>query len=767
MSWILLLGLVLALGLAFLATLSRRVELARMRHGLDQRERMTRAGADTLLRHPVVDLSRCLGCGTCIAACPEQGVLELVHGQALVVNGARCVGHLACERECPVGAITVTVANLAERQDVPVVTAQLESLSAPGLFLAGEVTAHALIKTAIEQGTSAAREVARRLEREPLEREPAAEGEHALCIVGAGPAGLACALEAKRLGLAFLVLEQEAVLGGTVAKYPRRKLVLTQPVELPLHGLLGEGRTSFNKEELVALWYAIAREHELPIQAGVVYQGCEALEAGGFRVRTDRGELRARHVCLAIGRRGVPRKLGVPGEELPKVAYSLLDAKGFQGQRLLVVGGGDSAVETALALGEQPGSQVLLSYRREGFFRVRERNLARLAQAQAEGRLQLALESEILAIRPEAVEIEVREGAGRRRAWLENDRVFVMAGGTAPLELLTHSGVSCDPSLRPAAAPIVEQGTGLVRALGLGLLLAVGSLLWAMWNADYYLLPIEARPATEKHVWLRPGSGIGLAFGVIATALVAFNFLYLARRAGWRRLQWGSLRAWMTSHVATGILALLCATLHGAMDPRDTVGGHALLALALLFVTGAIGRYFYAYVPRAANGRELELEEVKHELERITGEWDASQQVFVERVRNLLEQIGERQWRSTFLGRVGALLAGQRALRKSLAALASEGRSQGIPTESLDAILGLARVAHRTSTAAAHLEELRALLSTWRYLHRWIAALMVLLLVLHVVYALTYSSVFVVGLVAGLIGGSVDGFVDGFVGGGS
>jgi thioredoxin reductase len=738
MSWILLLGLVLALGIAFLATLSRRAELARMQQGLAQRERTARAGAETLLQYPVVDLSRCLGCGTCVAACPEQGVLELVHGQAVVVNGARCVGHAACERECPVGAITVTVANLAERNDVPAVSAALESLSAPGVFLAGEVTAHALVKTAIEQGTAAAAEVARR-----LELAPAAEGEHELCIVGAGPGGLAAALEAKRLGLSFVVIEQEAELGGTVAKYPRRKLVLTQPVELPLVGPLGGGRTTFSKEELIALWLAIAREHELPIHAGLTYLGCDPQADGGYLVRTSGGEVLARHVLLAIGRRGTPRRLGVPGEDLPKVAYSLLDARSYQGRRVLVVGGGDSAVETALGLAEQPGNQVVLSYRRDGFFRVRERNLERLQEAHATGRLQVTLGSEVRAIHPGAVDLELSDRGARRVTRLPNDEVFVLAGGTAPLELLAGSGVSCDPALRPAAAPVVEQGTGLVPALGIGLGLAFGTLLFALLHADYYLLPIEARPASEKHLLLRPGSGVGLFFGFGASALVLANLLYLARRAGWPGMRWGSLRTWMTSHVATGILAVLFATLHGAMDPRDTVGGHALLALAFLFVTGAIGRYFYAWVPRAANGRELELEEVKAELARLTESWDAGQRAFVERVRATLEEeLAARQWRSSFLGRVAALLGGQRALRRRLAQLVAEARAQGIPEAKFRAILGLARVAHRTGMAAAHLEDLRAVLSAWRYLHRWIAALMVLLLVLHVVYALSYGAVF-------------------------
>jgi ferredoxin len=231
------------LGLAFLATLSRRAELVRMRRGLERRERAARGGPESLLQYPVVDLSRCLGCGTCVASCPEEGVLELVHGQALVVNGARCVGHAACERECPVGAITVTVANLAERGDVPVVTSELESVTAPGAFLAGEATAHALVANAIEQGRAAAAEIGQR-----LAASPAAADEHDLCIVGAGPAGLAAALEAQRLGLRYVVLEQEATLGGAVAKYPRRKLVLTRPLELPLHGTLAAaGRASPRK----------------------------------------------------------------------------------------------------------------------------------------------------------------------------------------------------------------------------------------------------------------------------------------------------------------------------------------------------------------------------------------------------------------------------------------------------------------------------------------------------------------------------------------
>jgi thioredoxin reductase len=763
MSWTVLVCIVVVLGLALALTLLRRAELRRMERAIRTRERAVRQGsAAAQLQHPVVDLSRCLGCATCVAVCPEDGVLELVHGQAMVVNGARCAGVAACERECPVGAITVTISKLEERTDVPVVDENLEAVGAPGLFLAGEVTAHALIKTAIEHGTAVADEVCSRIEAEP----PAEADVLDLCIVGAGPAGLACALEAKRRGLRFLVLEQEEHLGGTVAKYPRRKLVITQPVDLPLHGRLRSA--SYTKEDLIELWQGIAEEHELPVQGGQVLEAVDRDPAGGFVVRTRDHAFRARFVCLAIGRRGSPRRLGVPGEHLPKVAYALLDANSYQGRRVLVVGGGDAAAETALALAEQPGNDVVISYRKEGFFRVRAINEQRLEEAIAQRRLRVLLRSEVAAIHEDHVDLVVHQteaaeaaeaAAGARdpapaaraetallerarRIRVPNDDVFVMVGGTSPIQLLQRAGVSFDPKLRPPPAPLFEQGTGLARALGIGFALATLALLWALWHSDYYMLPAAERPAHEKHVLLRPGLGLGLGLGIAATVFVCVNLLYLVRRGARFGLRWGSLQAWMTSHVATGILALLCALLHGAMAPRDTPGGHAFWALVVLLVTGAVGRYFYACVPRAANGRELELGEVRARLARMSEEWDVGQRRFQERVRTeVLAIIEKKQWRTTFLGRALALLGMQRDVRRSLARLAEEGRREGVADEQIHEAVALARRAHRTALMAAHYEDLRAILATWRWLHRWVAALMVLLLAVHIVHALIYGAV--------------------------
>ena len=737
MSWAVLSSLVLLLGLT-LIVLVRRRELWRMREAVGARKAAVKAGAnEAQLQHPVIDLSRCLGCATCVAACPEENVLELIHGQAMVVNGARCQGISACERECPVGAITVTISNLDERDDIPAVNEGLEAVGSPGLFLAGEITAHALIKTAIDHGSAVGSAVAERVRTDEVANHEESQVLD-LCIVGAGPAGLACSLEAKRNGLNFVTIDQETSFGGTVAKYPRRKLVMTQPMELPIYGRFKE--KSYSKEELMSLWWRIASEQQLPIHGGEVFQGLEREEDGSYVVRTDNRSYVARNVCLAVGRRGIPRKLGVPGEDLPKVAYSLLDANSYQGRRLLVIGGGDSAVEAALALAEQPGNQVALSYRKETFFRVRPRNLERLQQAMSESRLQVFTNSQLLAVHPESVELAISSEQGSQAYALPNDEVFIMAGGVPPTDLLKSSGVSFDATSHGPSKAVEELGSGLLPALVVGFLLSLGALGWALFHGDYYGAPAGERAANLKHDFLRPSAGVGLWLGIASVSLIVVNLAYLVRRSSRFRFQWGSLQGWMTSHVATGILALLCAMLHGALAPRDTVGGHAYWALVVLLITGAIGRYFYAWVPRAANGTELALDDIKAKLGYMSEEWDQGYQQFRARVRSeILPLLETGQWHTSFFGRVSAMLGGQRRIKHLLADLANEGRAAGVPSRIVRRTLDTARQAHRSATIAAHYEDLRAVLNSWRYLHRWVAALMVALVVIHVAYALIYG----------------------------
>jgi thioredoxin reductase len=519
---------------------------------------------------------------------------------------------------------------------------------------------------------------------------------------------------------------------------------MLQPVELPLFGWLDA--KSYTKEELVDLWERASLEHELPIRYGEVLLGIERDEEGRFVVRTKAGSFVARHVCLSIGRRGTPQKLGVQGEELPKVSYSLLDASSYLGRRILVVGGGDSAVEAALGLAEQPGNEVTISYRKEAFFRIRSRNEERLEACVGRGAIRVLYGSEVRAIREDSVDLVVREGSRPRSCTLENDDVFIMAGGHPPFELLAKAGVSFDQRLRAPAPQVGEQGTGLFAALSFAFVLSLSALAFALVNADYYGLDGGARAVHRKHALLHPGRGLGLWLGISAVLLVIVNLLYLARRSPRLRWTFGSLRSWMSVHVATGILALLLATLHGAMRPGDSPGGHAFWALAMLLLTGAIGRYFYAYVPRAANGRELELVEVKAQLGRVEAEWGEGERRFQEKAHaEVAALIEARQWKASFPGRVLSLFRGQRELRAILARLEGEGRGEGVPEEQIRRTLDLARRAHRTALMAAHYEDLRAILATWRYLHRWIALLMVLLVILHVAHALLYGALFLDG----------------------
>ncbi len=738
MSWTLLIGVVLVLLISLFAAIARRRELRLMSVAVQERDRVESQGAsDAQLRYPVIDLSRCMGCGTCVMACPEDGVLELVHGQAAVVNSSLCEGIAACARECPVGAIVVTMGDLRERRDVPVLTETLEAVDSPGLFLAGEITAHALIKSAIDQGSMVGTEVARRVESGSTSNDSVLD----LCVVGAGPAGLSCSLEAKQRGLRFVTLDREQQLGGTVAKYPRRKLVLTQPVELPGHGSMNQ--KSYSKEELIDLWKRVASEDELPILPGQVFEQLERNEDGNYVVRTSTGTFTAKNVCLALGRRGDPVKLGVPGEHLNKVTYGLMDAQSYQGRQVLVVGGGDSAVEAAMALAEQDGTSVTLSYRKPGFFRVRARNLERLEACRDNESLSVVFESEVRSIETNTVHLSVGSANSQSVVTLPNDDVFILAGGSPPFELLENAGVSFDASGHKAPEVIREQGAGVIRALQIGLALSVAALIWALFNADYYLLTSVERAAHEKHIYLRSSRGLGLIFGIASVTLIAGNLFYLVRRSSSFKLEWGSLSGWMTSHVATGILAVLFALMHGVMDPKNSAGGHAFWGLVFLLATGAIGRYFYAWVPRATNGRELDLAEVKAKLAGpISLASDDSDDVRAfkrEAGADVIELIEQRQWRGSLFGRIAAMVGIRGDLRRTLAKIIERGKERGVPDESIKETVSLARGAFRRSLMLAHFEDLRGILATWRYFHRWMAVLMVALVVVHVVYAFTYG----------------------------
>lgn len=377
--------------------------------------------------HPVIDPARCIGCGSCVKACPEEPnhhVLGIIGGRAQLVSPIDCIGHGACKAACPVEAISLVFGSEHRGAEIPVLTPQFES-SVPGIFIAGELGGMGLIRNALEQGRQAV---------EAIHSKRRKAGERLdVVIVGAGPAGFAASLTALSKRMRFVTLEQES-LGGCVFQYPRGKLVMTAPAHVPLVGKVNLRQTS--KEALLQFWTEAERKTGVKINYRERVDDIRR-EGDGFLVKTSRGEYRTCSVLLAIGRRGTPRKLGVPGEDLPKVVYRLIDPEQYAGQHVLVVGGGDSALEAAASIAESGSSSVVLSYRGEGFDRAKQRNRERINDVANSGRVRVLLNSNVRQIAAESVAIE-QTG---RLIKVPNDAVIVNAGGVLPSDFLRRVGV--------------------------------------------------------------------------------------------------------------------------------------------------------------------------------------------------------------------------------------------------------------------------------------------------------------------------------------
>jgi thioredoxin reductase (NADPH) len=392
------------------------------------RERAVAAGlAEPASLHPVIDALRCIGCGSCVKACPEQPehhVLGLIANKAQLISPSDCIGHGACRTACPADAITLVFGSAKRGVDIPLLSPDFET-SVPGIYIAGELGGMGLIRNALSQGRQAVDAIHRR-------RRRSAEALD-LVIVGAGPAGFAASLTAMSHGMKCATIEQES-LGGSVFQYPRAKLVMTSPVTLPLVGKMRFGHTA--KEALLDFWRDVEKKTGLQIR---YRERVEAITShgNGFIVRTTKSEYRTTSVLLAIGRRGTPRKLGVPGEDLPKVVYRLIDPEQYAGQHVLVVGGGDSALEAAASIAENGGRSVTLSYRGEAFSRAKPANRERVAAAERTGRLKQLFKSEVRRITEDRVVLD----CDGRTVELPNDAVIVSAGGILPSDFLRSIGV--------------------------------------------------------------------------------------------------------------------------------------------------------------------------------------------------------------------------------------------------------------------------------------------------------------------------------------
>jgi thioredoxin reductase len=329
-------------------------------------------------------------------------------------------------------------------RDMPQLTPDYET-TIPGLFIIGELGGLALIKNAVNQGRDCVDTIAARLRAQPIQP---IQGVFDILVVGAGPAGISASLRAIENKLHYLTIERDEI-GGTVAKYPRQKLVMTSPVDFPMYGKFKKMQLS--KENLLAFWDMILNRADFNVSTGEKVDDIQKGPDRIFTVITATNQYRTRTVVLALGRAGEPRKLEVKGEDLPKVMYRLIEADHYINKKILVIGGGDSAVEAAMGLASQKGNQVTLSYRSERFSRIKERNANRIEEFTKSGKLKVLFNSNPVEFKPESVILDV---AGQQQEF-PNDFVWIFAGGTPPTAFLKKVGVgfgSCDVTLETSKA---------------------------------------------------------------------------------------------------------------------------------------------------------------------------------------------------------------------------------------------------------------------------------------------------------------------------
>ena len=374
--------------------------------------------------YPKIDPNTCIKSGACVKACPEKDILGIMNGQATLVNASQCIGHGACFHSCPVDAISLVIGTEQRGVDLPHINQQFET-NMPGIYIAGELGGMGLIKNSVDQGQAAVENMVKA----GIKKN---ESSYDLIIVGAGPAGISASLMAKKHNLNFLTLEQDT-LGGTVFTFPRSKVVMTAPMQLPLHGKVKLYDTS--KSELLDLWKKVLSENNISIKENTKVDKI-TYESNCFKLSTNGGDqFLSKNILLAIGRRGSPRKLGIPGEISESVAYRLLEPENINDKNIVVVGGGDSAIEAALSLAEQ--NKVILSYRGEGFNRIKPKNREKLNYATDKNLLGVKFKSNLTSIGKKLVKMSI----GEEEIDINNDLVYIFAGGELPTQFLQKAGV--------------------------------------------------------------------------------------------------------------------------------------------------------------------------------------------------------------------------------------------------------------------------------------------------------------------------------------
>ena len=686
-----------------------------------------------LTLHPVIDPDICIGSLTCLKSCPEGDILGIVDGTARLIHGDHCIGHGRCAAECPVDAIKLVFGTAERGIDLPMVDQFFES-SRPGVHVVGELGGMGLIKNAITQGIQVGARLAE------LTSQARGTGMVDVAIVGAGPAGLAAALALKAAGRSFRILEQGS-LGGTIAQYPRQKVVMTEQVQLPLYGRFGKKLIS--KEELLETWKKAIAKGKIQIEEGVKVSGIEGSD-GAFEVTTSRGPVRARKVVLATGRRGSPRKLGVPGEDLPKVTYNMIDPQQYQGCRVLVVGGGDSALEAAIQLADSTNAEISISYRGETFGRVRDANRKRIAELIEKGRVASLMGSVVEKILDEEVVLTASDAP----LVLENDYVIASIGGELPLEFLSKAGVSLKKHFGEelgGAEAHAKRGSA-VRATERRkshrirrLYLTLGLLIFA-WLAlegwGYYWLPHAQRLRSPLHASLKSSGPWGHGVGIVATLVMLSNFLYPLRKRLRILSGVGRIGDWLDFHTFVGLMSPVVIAFHATFQSNNMLATATSAALGVVVLTGLVGRYIYGLVPSAA-GKVVAVADLLGKWERLRDRMrplvDASDDP------KLLHTMFDEAARPAKPGSLIAMLLRLPFLRIRDRFRMVRARFHFADHADFDEFKRGYRVLEQMRVQVAFYDNLKRLLRGWRLFHGALAVFLVFTITAHILVSLYFG----------------------------
>jgi thioredoxin reductase/ferredoxin len=385
-----------------------------------------------VLVHDIND-DRCTGCDACVAVCPTN-VLDLVANKSRVLRFQDCIQCEACMFACPTEALVMfPEGTVPPPLKVPEIDENFQT-AVPGQYLIGEVAGKPLVKNAANLGRAV---IEHMLGSTNMRVGALGRGESSVdvAIIGSGPGGLSAALTCIQRGVSYVMLEKEQMIASTIARYPKGKLVMAEPYDTQNLSLLPVFDSG--KEQLIPIWTELIQRVNLNVRQGESVETVTRTNDGNFEIRSTVGTYKAQRVVLSIGTRGKPRTLQVPGENLPKVFSLLEDPDEWRGRNVMVVGGGDSACEAALALADA-GARVMISYRGKGFSRAQPKNKQAIEAYAAEGRIKAKLGSQVLAFEHDSVALALGDGTQKR---YPNDAAFVLIGADPPIQWLEKLGV--------------------------------------------------------------------------------------------------------------------------------------------------------------------------------------------------------------------------------------------------------------------------------------------------------------------------------------